>query len=277
MMMMMRRVMCVLAVVLCCACGYTMTAAAADGQPKVVITSDMVKEAHDISWDQFPAVTSKEKEEDAKYRKCRDDPNHEVQGINCSFWKEFRKVVPSQANSINPQVPQTQQHQGSLSREGEEHAQDVPAGRETPASGASPENGAGAVPQSGVDAESAPEKSSTSSKPPSSPTAPAEGSTTSTASANENTGNPQSPATVGATLTSDSQETTSTTPPNTENTLSEAPTTTPFPEPVTDTQISSIAPTVQMKANVDSSISPVWMRTAVPLLMVAVLFSVTLY
>ncbi|ORC81586.1 uncharacterized protein TM35_001121030, partial [Trypanosoma theileri] len=38
--MMMRRVMCVLAVVLCCACGYTMTAAATTvnaGQPKAVM------------------------------------------------------------------------------------------------------------------------------------------------------------------------------------------------------------------------------------------------
>ncbi|ORC83968.1 uncharacterized protein TM35_000521120, partial [Trypanosoma theileri] len=61
----------------------------------------------------------------------------------------------------------------------------------------------------------------------------------------------------------------------TTNINSEAPTTTP--SPLTDPPISKIAPTMQMKTNVDSSISPVWMRTAAPLLIVAVFFSVTLY
>ncbi|ORC81926.1 uncharacterized protein TM35_001031010 [Trypanosoma theileri] len=63
------------------------------------------------------------------------------------------------------------------------------------------------------------------------------------------------------------------------NTTTEAPTTTPSPVPVTDPKISStITSNVQKnKANVDSSISPVWMRTAAPLLIMAVLFSVTLY
>ncbi|ORC84243.1 uncharacterized protein TM35_000471380, partial [Trypanosoma theileri] len=59
------------------------------------------------------------------------------------------------------------------------------------------------------------------------------------------------------------------------NTNSEAPTTTP--SPLTDPPISKIAPTMQMKGNVDSSVSPLWMRTAAPLLIVVVLFSVTLY
>ncbi|ORC83844.1 uncharacterized protein TM35_000551130 [Trypanosoma theileri] len=67
----------------------------------------------------------------------------------------------------------------------------------------------------------------------------------------------------------------STAPPNTENTNTEAPntnTTTVSPAE------SSIASTVQKnKVNADSSISPVWMRTAAPLLIVTVLFSVTVY
>ncbi|ORC81282.1 uncharacterized protein TM35_001231020 [Trypanosoma theileri] len=89
-------------------------------------------------------------------------------------------------------------------------------------------------------------------------TSPAEASTTNATASQEN-GNADSTAT------------------NT-NTTTEAPTTTPSPVPVTDPQISSIAPTVlRNKASVDSSISPVWMRTAAPLLIVAVLFSVTLY
>ncbi|ORC84430.1 uncharacterized protein TM35_000451680 [Trypanosoma theileri] len=94
--------------------------------------------------------------------------------------------------------------------------------------------------------------------------------------------------------TAESQETTSTIPPSTENITTEAPTTTPStstenttteapittpsPAPVPNAEISNtIASTVQKKANVDSSISPVWMRTTAPLLIVAVLFSITVY
>ncbi|ORC81144.1 uncharacterized protein TM35_001281000 [Trypanosoma theileri] len=97
------------------------------------------------------------------------------------------------------------------------------------------------------------------------------------------------------------RETNSTTPPSTENTTTEAPTTTPSPVPapnaeisstlteapstnstipslVPNAEISNITSTVlKTKANVDSSIGPVWMRTAAPLLIVAVLFSVTVY
>ncbi|ORC81596.1 uncharacterized protein TM35_001111020 [Trypanosoma theileri] len=84
---------------------------------------------------------------------------------------------------------------------------------------------------------------------------------------------------ANTTAAPDSQEINSTTPPSTENTTSEAPTTTPSPVPVPNEEISTIiASTVQTnKANVDSSVSPVWMRTAAPLLIVAVLFSVTVY
>ncbi|ORC81931.1 uncharacterized protein TM35_001031060, partial [Trypanosoma theileri] len=76
---------------------------------------------------------------------------------------------------------------------------------------------------------------------------------------------------------SESQENTSTTSPSIENTTTEAPTTTPSPVPNAETS-SNIVSTVQNKANADSSsINPVWLRTAAPLLIVAVLFSVTLY
>ncbi|ORC84084.1 uncharacterized protein TM35_000501380 [Trypanosoma theileri] len=86
----------------------------------------------------------------------------------------------------------------------------------------------------------------------------------------------QSPeAVVDATSPSESQETTSTTPASTENTNTDASATTPSPVP--NAEISNIASTVKNKANVDSSISPVWMRTAAPLLIVAVLVSVTVY
>ncbi|ORC82954.1 uncharacterized protein TM35_000811040, partial [Trypanosoma theileri] len=77
--------------------------------------------------------------------------------------------------------------------------------------------------------------------------------------------------------TEGSGETNSTAPPSTEST-GEAPTPTSSPVPVPDSQISNtIASNVQKNANADSSVSPVWMRTAAPLLIVAVLFSVTVY
>ncbi|ORC84227.1 uncharacterized protein TM35_000471220 [Trypanosoma theileri] len=95
-------------------------------------------------------------------------------------------------------------------------------------------------------------------------------------------GNPNQPshATVlDVTAVPDSQENNSTTLLSTENTTTEAPTTTPSPAPVpvTDTQTNTIASTMQKKANADSSINLVWMRTAAPLMIVVVLFSVTVY
>ncbi|ORC84087.1 uncharacterized protein TM35_000501410, partial [Trypanosoma theileri] len=87
----------------------------------------------------------------------------------------------------------------------------------------------------------------------------------------------QSSPVLDATAVPESQENNSTTLPSPENTTTEAPTTTTLP-PVTDTQISTIPPNMQMKGNTDSSsVSSVWMCTAAPLLMVAVLFSATVY
>ncbi|ORC88674.1 uncharacterized protein TM35_000151050 [Trypanosoma theileri] len=88
----------------------------------------------------------------------------------------------------------------------------------------------------------------------------------------------QQPSSEGTTTVQDSEETNTATP-STDNTLSEAPSTTPSPAPVTNPQISSnIASTVQKnKANVDSSVNPVWMRTTASLLIVTVLVSATVY
>ncbi|ORC83505.1 uncharacterized protein TM35_000671110 [Trypanosoma theileri] len=104
-----------------------------------------------------------------------------------------------------------------------------------------------------------------------------------TTTGNSNSTEQASPAAAGTFPTTASQEngnaeSTATT----TNTTTEAPTTTPSPGPappvsVTDTRISSIASTVQKKANVDSSVSPVWMRTAASLLIVVLLFSATMY
>ncbi|ORC83921.1 uncharacterized protein TM35_000531050, partial [Trypanosoma theileri] len=80
----------------------------------------------------------------------------------------------------------------------------------------------------------------------------------------------QTPGTTAA----DSQETNTTTLPSAEKTTTEAPTTTPSPVP--NAEINTIASTVlKNKANVDSSVNPVWVR--VPLLIVAVFFSATVY
>ncbi|ORC81852.1 uncharacterized protein TM35_001051090, partial [Trypanosoma theileri] len=95
--------------------------------------------------------------------------------------------------------------------------------------------------------------------------------TNGTASTNDSSGN-------SVTAAPDSQENTSTTPVSTENTTTEAPTTTLPPGPVPNAGITTIASAVQTnKPIVDSSVSPVWMRTAAPLLIVAVLFSATVY
>ncbi|ORC84425.1 uncharacterized protein TM35_000451630 [Trypanosoma theileri] len=92
-----------------------------------------------------------------------------------------------------------------------------------------------------------------------------------------NTTASNSPAALDTNIKEGSQETNSTTLASTTNTVSEATATTLSPIPVTDPQISSIASTVKNKANVDSSVNPLWMRTAAPFLIVVVLFSATVY
>ncbi|ORC81946.1 uncharacterized protein TM35_001021110, partial [Trypanosoma theileri] len=87
-----------------------------------------------------------------------------------------------------------------------------------------------------------------------------------TNSTNETTGTSASGADMGESAKPETEETNSIIPPTTENTTTEAPTTTPSPVPSSNAEISSnIASTVQKNANVDSSVSPVWMRTAAPL------------
>ncbi|ORC83365.1 uncharacterized protein TM35_000741120, partial [Trypanosoma theileri] len=54
-------------------------------------------------------------------------------------------------------------------------------------------------------------------------------------------------------------------------------TTTLPPVPVPNADINNVASTMKNRPNVDSSVNPVWMRTAAPLLIVGVLFSFTVY
>ncbi|ORC82361.1 uncharacterized protein TM35_000921050, partial [Trypanosoma theileri] len=93
---------------------------------------------------------------------------------------------------------------------------------------------------------------------------------------NSNATQQSSPASVGATAVPESQETNTTTPQSPESNVTDTPTTTPSTVP--NGELTTIASAVQKnRPNVDSSINPVWMRTAAPLLIVAMLFSATVY
>ncbi|ORC90039.1 uncharacterized protein TM35_000103070, partial [Trypanosoma theileri] len=100
--------------------------------------------------------------------------------------------------------------------------------------------------------------------------------TESTTPGDHNTSQNSSHAALDTNIKEGSQETNSTIPASTTNTVSEATTTTSIPS-VPNSEIKTIASTVQNKPIVDSSVSPVWIRTAAPLLIVAVLVSVTVY
>ncbi|ORC79889.1 uncharacterized protein TM35_001961000, partial [Trypanosoma theileri] len=116
-------------------------------------------------------------------------------------------------------------------------------------------------------------------------TATPEGSDTATTMQNQNHETTAAPQTDNETSNTGNSTTAvpTTTPsplpdPQINNTLTEAPTATPSPSPspVPNAEINTITSAVENKANVDSSsVSPVWIR--VPLLIMVVLFSVTVY
>ncbi|ORC82960.1 uncharacterized protein TM35_000811100, partial [Trypanosoma theileri] len=116
-------------------------------------------------------------------------------------------------------------------------------------------------------------------------TATPEGSNTAATTQNQNHETTAAPQTDNETSNTGNSTTAAatTTPsplpdPQINNTLTEAPTATPSPSPspVPNAEISNVASTVQKnKANGDSIVSPVWIR--VPLLIMVVLFSVTVY
>ncbi|ORC84374.1 uncharacterized protein TM35_000451120 [Trypanosoma theileri] len=267
MMMMMRRVMCVLAAVLCCACGYTMTigVAAIDGS-----SNKDLHEAADISWDQFPAVTPAIRKKNANYKECRDAPNHTVEGINCAEWDEFKPKPPIQPNPTDTLAHPTAELGRESTRVEPGRVSKPPAAdspRETSDREGSSTDVVSSVnpPQEAGNAEST---TGTGAKPTQSP--PHESAAAPQSNNEEsNAGNSGSGA--------DSKETNTTTPQSPESNVTDAPTTTPSPAP--NAEISSnIVSTVQKnKPIVDSSVSPVWMRTAAPLLIVVVLFSATVY
>ncbi|ORC83144.1 uncharacterized protein TM35_000771060, partial [Trypanosoma theileri] len=155
----------------------------------------------------------------------------------------------------------------------------TPTPRQTHGSTTAPQSD-NEAPNKGNSAPAVPDSRGTSSTtPPRTENQITEQNTPTESNSSPGSSNPtQQPSPAGTTSKSGSEETTSTTPPLPKNTVSEAPSITPSPVSISDSEFSSSsAPTVHNKANVDSSISPVWMRTAAPLLIVAVLVSVTVY
>ncbi|ORC80899.1 uncharacterized protein TM35_001391010 [Trypanosoma theileri] len=304
MMMMMDRVMCVLAVVLCCACEYTMMAAAAHttvnaGQPKAV----MANKGPDIpEWNDFLGTAIHDYDCINKTKDTSDS------GMNCTNWRNHRNgekkhSLPDSTKSKDPE----EEVEPSLHSDGDVHEdKDLtradggslrPPTSHTTSKGTGSEHNA-AESETAVTHTITPgsdeaqlsrnaESTLTAERGASSSTEDNQGASGNTAD-NTTTNNStpadsnlttQTPAIVDSTATPDTQENTSTTlPTSPENTTTEAPTTTPSPVPPHNSEITTIASTVQKnKPIVDSSVSPVWMRTAAPMLIVAVLFSFTVY
>ncbi|ORC83168.1 uncharacterized protein TM35_000761130 [Trypanosoma theileri] len=95
---------------------------------------------------------------------------------------------------------------------------------------------------------------------------------------NERNATEQPPTDAGVTTNTTSHESNTAPSAESNNTNTEAPNTnTTTVSPAPNAVISNIASIMQKKANADSSVNPVWMRTAAPLLIVAVLFSFTVY
>ncbi|ORC84026.1 uncharacterized protein TM35_000511270 [Trypanosoma theileri] len=270
MMMMMTRVMCVLAVVLCCTCGYTLTVGVEAGSLEI--------------WDGFPHSSEQEKKE-ALGLLCKHNVNATIDNFNCTDAIPPPVAAKPEASTIgrSPTGPEVISQREEL-----EVGEADPVNHVESASNAA-STSTGRTSHSDTTITAAQELSAPSVKTPTvtstqsqneKPTA--ESSTTSTAATDETTDS-STPADSNltqqppVTAASDSDETNSTIPPRTENTTTEAPTTIPSPVPVTDPQISSITSTVQKKTNADSSVSPLWMHTAAPLLIVVVLFSATVY
>ncbi|ORC83519.1 uncharacterized protein TM35_000671250 [Trypanosoma theileri] len=314
--MMMRRVMCVLAVVLCCACGYTMAAAAtttvAAGQPKAVMAvfdTSVSRTAERLQNEQILRVECTTNRSAIKGKlNCASvgiTSDTSIPGSSVSLEQQakqqIRQETGEQGAELTPGGIQTSRVVGNVGRGG----QHGPVGSENNSVG-SGDHRESTTDTSNTSAQSTSAGISSVSPPVNdspSPNATPETSKTSTASPNENTGNQQSPVEGSAnaantadnstsadsnltqqspangvvTGSPDSTETNTTTSPISVNTTTDAPTTTPSPVPNADIN-TNIASTVQNKANADSSISPVWMGTAAPLLIVVVvLFSATVY
>ncbi|ORC83778.1 uncharacterized protein TM35_000571060 [Trypanosoma theileri] len=355
MMMIIRRVMCVLAVVLCCACGYTMTAAAAvdndspsgrgvsrgavevscgaggalrvrpaaesewltcgagsrvsacgkyadlcrkrtaraartETRTAIIANEENIKPyagegnaGSHWEWDGFPFLSEDDIKEKANWDKCNKSETREVPGVNCSIWKEFRKETSSQPIAIDSQEPHTQQLQREESAK--EKAGESASGTEIRGG----DTTAGGVPLKDPVSEQHPPSKTQESTVAIQGVQDSSDNTMENTTVSDSNPVPQSPSSASTTAISSSEGTNTTTPASPENTTTEAPTTTQPSTKNTTTEVSTttpstvpnaemsnnIASTLQKKANVDSSVSSVWVR--VPLLIVVVLVSATLY
>ncbi|ORC84251.1 uncharacterized protein TM35_000471460, partial [Trypanosoma theileri] len=169
--------------------------------------------------------------------------------------KEGKHVVPIPSTANNSSFSHSERETSSSSTKITTPAQDVPAPSVTTTATVTSTQNAG---------EGAAEEESTAKGSEPSVTTP---------SANTNTVSSESHGQTRESEPSDATEQSSS---SSTNTVTEAANPTPSPAP--NAEINNIASTMQNnKANVDSSVSPVWMRTAAPLLIVVVLFSATLY
>ncbi|ORC81742.1 uncharacterized protein TM35_001081030 [Trypanosoma theileri] len=287
-MMMMHRVMCVLAVVLCCACVCIVTGGVAAGVTDVpkaeptLITSNEVLEVPIIS--EFPYITRDKRERAEKYVECKKE-NSTLDEETCKKIGVVRTAEPSPPAPERTHEASGQSVGGSglgvgTDRRTEVSTEGIPEDasgigevqQRNPVLGNNSKNDV-----EGTQTVTSATTSQNQSQDSNASTQNDRGATSNTAdntTSGDNSSTQQSPANVDATAPSDSQETSTTTPPSTENTATEAPTTTPSPVP--NAEINSIASTVQKnKANADSSINPLWMHTPAPLMIVVVLFSFT--
>ncbi|ORC88748.1 uncharacterized protein TM35_000151790 [Trypanosoma theileri] len=286
--MMMRRVMCVLAVVLCCTCGYTMTAAAADwsdflGTAACNSTlSQSEKTAGGVScanWTSHGFVKG------VSERSSELTSNRQVKG-KAEEKKLEEQKDPQELHEVDSSLHVGKQ-EGKLGNQSKGAEVDARVSQSSLSDPAPTSSGilAGSGAQDGGHThveevrEPEPTESSKISRnvevPQGDPRAPSNTSDNSTPADLNLT--QQSPEAVNATAASNSQETNSTTPQSPESNVTDAPTTTPSSSSVPNSDINTITSTVLKKANVDSSVSSAWMRTAAPLLIVAVLFSATVY
>ncbi|ORC83648.1 uncharacterized protein TM35_000621220 [Trypanosoma theileri] len=256
---------------------------ASEGKTKPYAGED--KAGSHWEWDGFPFLSEDDEKEKANWEKCNKSETREVPEVKCSIWKEFRKETSSQPITVNRREPHTQQQEQLV-----QNHELIPNQREGLTNGDHPEQDNSVVVSPGVSAERkeeltlvpAPEPSPTkAAEPQSTPEGTPESERTENPPTGEHTTeevdtNQTNPQTQSESAPTSSEETNTTTPPSSENTTTEAPTETPSPVP--NPEINTIASTVQKnKGNVDSSLSPVWVRTAAPLLIVAMLFSITVY
>ncbi|ORC84539.1 uncharacterized protein TM35_000431070 [Trypanosoma theileri] len=288
-MMMMSRVICVLAVVLCCACSSTMASGVGTALGALAPTF--------MDWgapDKYKSSLGRTGQPTGT-RRNNDDPTHshrsEVENEELAKRRseESAEEMPPEGDPFT----QGSGKDGGISKhqDSSDHSRGTEAGEveRGPAAvqgevSSAVQSGVSTLPSTGTAGTHDEEQEVKQTQSQNNGTDPAtHGTEEAPINTSENTtpadSNPiqPSPEAAGATAASDSQETTSTIPPSPENTTTEAPTTTPSPVPVNDTQINTIASTVQKKANADSSINPVWIRTAASLLIVAVLVSATVY